>query len=163
MYVEYVDFVEGDNLMSIFSLPKSLEEHLLDVVLPFEELRSYCSHMHHSTGLFYTEILFLYCPPQTRWRFMGASVNHHDGVASEELVSSIFRSDPTLDIEIPWSCIFSFCETALCSSIGRVVPPFVRFSHFSEHGEGSLYVPLRSFNYQKMRWSLEVSPLSHPA
>jgi hypothetical protein len=150
-------------MKNICTLPKYLDEQLLDVVLSLEDLIPFCPYADHAAGLFFTEVFFVYCPPQVRWRFMGASVNHHDGLHTEELVSSIFRSEPTADIDVPWSCIFAFCETALCSSIGRVVPPFVRLAHFSKENEASLYVPFRSFDYKKMRWSFDVHPLSHPA
>ena len=119
-----------------------------------------------SGGIFFSEIVFLYCGPQDCWRFMGVSVNYIEqtsmGVQLEELASSIFRTEPTEYIEPPWGCIFAFCETALCSKMGRVVSPFVHLVQ-NVHSADSILVPLRSFDYQTMTWSNDVSPFSIPA
>ena len=80
----------------------------------------------------------------------------------EELVSSIFRSSPTEEIKPPWSYIYAFCETALCSKMGRVVSPFVHLVQ-NQDSDDSILVPLREFDYQTMTWAKEVSPFSIPA
>ena len=119
-----------------------------------------------SGGIFFSEIVFLYCGPQDSWRFMGVSVNYIEqtsiGVQLEELASSIFRTEPTEEIEPPWGCIFAFCETALCSKMGRVVSPFVHLVQ-NVHSPDSILVPLCSFDYQTMTWANDVSPFSIPA
>ena len=98
---------------------------------------------------------------------MGVSVNHlergsHEEFRLEELASSIFRTSPTEEIQPPWACIFAFCETALCSKMGRVVSPFVHLARNQDFRD-SILVPLSAFDYQTMTWAHEVAPFSIPA
>ncbi|MAA78142.1 MAG: hypothetical protein CL916_02695 [Deltaproteobacteria bacterium] len=128
---------------------------------------AFASNVTLSGGEFFSEILFLYCVPQKSWRFMGVSVNYIEKksrgeIHLEELASSIFRTSPTEEIHPPWPCIFAFCETALCSKMGRVVSPFVRLVQ-NQDSQESILVPLREFDYQTMTWSHDVSPFSIPA
>ena len=147
-----------------WNIPHSLFKRIHSHGFAFADVQS-CTA---SSGTpFFTEILFVYCSPRQEWRFMGVSVNYldpdvFDGQQTEEIASSIFRENPTEEIDAPWSCIFAFCETALCSRMGRVVSPFVRLAK-DPSSDFSILVPLRAFNYQTMNWSLDVSPFSKPA
>ena len=148
---------------SALLLPSCVEQKISSFGFSY---RDFVSATTLSGGVFFSEIAFLYCTPQASWRFMGVSVNYIEqtvrGVHLEELASSIFRSEPTEDIDPPWGCIFAFCETALCSKMGRVVSPFVHLKK-DVHSPDSILVPICSFDYQTMTWSNEVSPFSIPA
>lgn len=144
-------------------LPSSLIEKIHPLGLGIRDLHAF-SHLNpNNIEMLFSEILFVYFPQQQQWRFMGASINYFDGDFIEELGSSIFRSDPTMDIEAPWPCICTFCETALCSSFGRIVPPFVRLAVFSQEETASIWVPLLSFQYETMEWEHDILPFSRPA
>ena|GEM_PF-5321061 len=143
------------------ALPISLQEKLLPTFLSLSSLRQYCPPELESDLLF-TEILFAYCFPRKCWRFMGVSINYTDGLLVEELVSTIFREDPTEDIDPPWSDIYAFCETALCSGPARTVPPFVRLAYLAQPSQ-YIFLPLQEFDYQHMAWTFDVFPLSRLA
>ena len=68
--------------------------------------------------------------------------------------------DPVQDIAPPWECIYTFCETALQSSLGRIALPFVCVSSMSDP-HAQYYFPLRNFNYQNREWKMSVSSLSN--
>lgn len=148
---------------SVLELPDSLACMIHPIALDINDLRMYSQVRTQMLDLLFSEILFVYFPQQKRWRFMGASINYFDGDSIEELGSSIFRSDPTLEIEAPWSCLYTFCETALCSSYGRIVPPFIRLAAFSQDETASIWLPLLLFRYETMEWVEEIVPFSRPA
>ena len=143
-----------------FVLPKSLQEKVVPQALSLSSLFTYSAKKH--TEMLFTEILFMYCSPQRRWRFMGVSFNKTNGRTVEELASSIFREDPTQEIDAPWSCIYAFCETAMCVAKERKAPPFVRLAHL-EPPHHYMFLPLREFAYQTRSWSFDVHPLSRLA
>ena len=150
--------------ISFLELPFFIRSKISPFGLSYSD---FISNITEHEGLFYTEILFLYCIPKKVWRFMGVSVNFIErdpekGVHIEELVSSTFRTSPTEEIETPWSCILAFCETALCSKMGRIVSPYVHLVQ-NVHQQDSIVVPLDEFDYQTMTWTNEVKPFSIPA
>jgi len=143
-----------------FVLPTSLQEKVLPQALSLSSLCTYSSAK--QSEILFTEILFMYCSPQRRWRFMGVSFNKTNGRTVEELASSIFREDPTQEIDPPWPCIYAFCETAMCVAKARKAPPFVRLAHL-EPPHHYMFLPLREFAYQTRAWSFDVLPLSRLA
>ena len=147
-------------LFDSFSIPQKLQQHIhkKSYISPLELKRS----LSKSQKYYWTEICFIYCPPQKRFRFMGVSLNQSRKGKVTELVSSILRSSPSEEIEVPWNSIFSFCETALNSHLGRVVPPFVCLSSMSEP-QNRQYHKMRSFNYDSMQWTFVVDSLSLPS
>ena len=115
-------------LLEQFSIPTFLQSHIFleDSIIDFKRL--YAKHAAQST-LYWTEICFVILKNSSRFRFMGASLNRFSTINmqnnKEELASSIFRSDPVLEIEPPWEAIYTFCETALQSSLGRLAVPYI--------------------------------------
>ena len=79
------------------SLPISLKEKVVPRAISLSSLQEYVPV--ESTEMLFTEILFVYCSPQSRWRFMGVSFNKTNGRTVEELASSIFREEPTQEID----------------------------------------------------------------
>ena len=105
------------------------------------------------------EIVFLLCDNPNRWRFMGVSVNILSADKKpQEIVSSIFRHNPTIEIACPWTAVYSFCETSLQIPIGRVVLPFVKV--FQADGKGSHFHRLLQFDYRNLDWKVPVMPLA---
>ena len=146
-----------------FSIPISLQSHILldGSIIDFKGL--YTKHAVQNT-LYWTEICFVILNNSSRWRFMGVSLNRISTVKGqaykEELASSIFRSDPVVEIEPPWEAIYTFSETALQSSLGRLAVPYICISSFHEPNV-QYYFPLKNFDYQSMSWKIPVSSFSH--
>jgi len=113
-------------------------------------------HSAMSTG--WQEIAYMRCEQPDRWRFMGVSVNVLvDGSYPDEIVSSIFRNDPVEEIACPWDTVFSFCETTLQLSMGRIFPPVVRLMDSTQPDR---FCFLRGFNYESMEWDDSIHPLA---
>lgn len=107
------------------------------------------------------EIVFFLCENPYRWRFMGVSVNVlSTNGEPQEIVSSIFRHDPTSEIACPWPDVYAFCETSLQLPIGRVTPPFVRL--YRQQDQSSRFYRLCKFDYLNLLWRQPVLPLAQP-
>ena len=147
----------SQKFLDLYPVPMSLKEHLL----PCET--SLLAFSSQQKVLYWSEICFVVIERDSAWRFMGVSLNRGQvgrNKNKEELASSIFRSDPVQDIDPPWECIYTFCETALQSSLGRIALPFVCVSSMSAPHR-QYYFPLRNFNYQNRNWKMSVSSLSN--
>ena len=110
------------------------------------------------TPIGWQEIAYMRCEQPARWRFMGVSLNVlSDSGYYDEIVSSIFRNNPVEEIHCPWDAVFSFCETTLQLSMGRIFPPVVRFID-SMHEDW--FYQLRDFDYATMQWHESIHPLA---
>ena len=140
-----------------YPMPHALKRHIIPVETSLFRGKDL------TKSFYWSEICFVALDRSTAWRFMGVSLNRtiniENKLHTEELASSIFRSDPVQDIAPPWECIYTFCETALQSSLGRIAIPFACVSSMRTPQLQS-YLPLRHFNYQTREWRITVSSLS---